>query len=309
MELVIIDEPNLLILAIANNDVASVPPLIGDSINEEPMLIFDDGFILTPLTIALILDREEIWTMMIENRDWDFATLRSDYALAVALRMGTPDMVAKILSRTDWVLPAEFNLQTVLGRWDLNRLENYRRELKSTLETSPFDPSFSAGLHHPIVLAHDAEDIQIQNVRSLIKAGCDLNSRYGEAETTLLDEAISYGDVYLSEFLRTVGAVSHFSGDGYAELVIEAIDAGNVRGMHHLADIGIELNRLDSDGVSSLVRAIAAGNAEILRILIDRGLLPTAEIESSELMSIAAVYGSPAVIECLAEMGWTSMLL
>lgn len=130
-------------------------------------------------------------------------------------------------------------------------------------------------------------------VGRLIEHGADPD-RPCIGEQIAIEAAVGAGDAEMLDQLLTAGAAIH------PRVVSRAVDGDAPGILAVLLDHGADIDTPDSDGDPLLVRAIRAGDASQVRLLIERGA--TLGLQCREGQSLIALATALRQHECLAEL-------
>ena len=142
-------------------------------------------------------------------------------------------------------------------------------------------------------------------VRTLLKAGADVNTAQGDGMTAL-HWAAQKGDVELAQTLLYAGANVRATTrvGGYTPLLIASRN-GHAAVVETLLAGGADPNLATANGATPLMMAAQGGSAEVANALIDRGADVNAKekVKGETALMIAASYGRADVVRALTAHG------
>lgn len=153
-------------------------------------------------------------------------------------------------------------------------------------------------------LARSAEKGMLEDVRHLLKAGVDVNSRLNDGSTALHWAVLRDQEAAVAALLDAGADPVVLNRNGISPLFL-AVQNGNVKTVSLLLDAGADPNTLSESGETILMTAAHTGRPEVVAMLIAHGALVDArdpDFQQTALM-IAVRDGHTPVVETLIRHG------
>lgn len=133
-------------------------------------------------------------------------------------------------------------------------------------------------------LMHAARSAKVDAIRSLVRAGAEVNAKESWNGQTALMWAAADGDSAMVTALLELGADIHAKSHAGTTPFLFAVRKGDLRSVQAMLNAGADVNQKRSgDFATPLLTAIINGHADLVDLLLDKGADPNAEGGTTEV--------------------------
>ena len=160
-------------------------------------------------------------------------------------------------------------------------------------------------------LMHAARSAKVDAIKSLVRAGADVNAKEKWSGQTALMWAAAQGDSAMVTELLKLGADLHAKSNEGTTPFMFAVRKGDLRSVQAMLAAGADVNEKRSgDLATPLLVAIINGHADLVDLLLDKGADPNAEGGSTQVANtgskareVKITFKTPSFNEQLRDVG------
>ena len=155
-------------------------------------------------------------------------------------------------------------------------------------------------------LAYASHNGDLEQVKSLIKLGADVNNSVDEYNGMALGNAAGEGHLAVVKYLveKAHANINLKLSDGGYTILMDACIGGNLDVISYLIDNGADVNFTDSRGDTALINVSRNGNLEVVKLLVDKGAVINYQNDQKETaLTVAEKNGHLEVVKHLKKYG------